>query len=349
MLFRQLFDAETSTYTYLLADEQTREAVLIDSVKEQVDRDLQIVDDLELTLVYTLETHVHADHITGASTIRDRLKTRSVVAAEGGASCGDLHVEEGDEVTFGRHRLRVLTTPGHTHGCLSFVLDDQSMVFTGDALLIRGCGRTDFQQGSSKTLYHSVHEKIFALPDATLIYPGHDYKGRTVSTVGEEKRLNPRLGGGKTEAEFVEIMSNLKLAHPKKIAIAVPANLNCGVGRKPEPEPAPSPFVAGQVVEVDPPWLNGNGEGIFVVDVRQTEEYRGELGRVPGAVSVPLAELPAKARDWERSRPIVTICHSGRRSLQAAQALSDAGFREVGSMRGGMLAWNEAGLPKLSG
>lgn len=351
MLFRQLFDPETSTYTYLLADEETREAVLIDSVKEQVDRDLQIVDELDLTLVHTVETHVHADHITGAAEIRERRGTRSVVAAEGGASCGDVHVRDGDRVRFGKHALIVRTTPGHTDGCLTFVLDDESMVFTGDTLLIRGCGRTDFQQGDAHKLYGSVHEKIFSLPDSTKIYPGHDYKGRTVSSVGEEKRHNPRLGGGKTEEQFVEIMANLKLAQPKKIDVAVPANLNCGVKAVATAEASTEgpPFVAGEVVEVDPPWVADNADGVFLVDVRQPQEFRGELGRVPGAILVPLGELSDHIKDWERGRPIVTICRSGGRSLSAAHALRDAGFREVASMRGGMLAWNEAGLQTSRG
>jgi sulfur dioxygenase len=229
MLFRQLFDAETSTYSYLLADEETRRAVLIDPVVEQVERDLRLVAELGLELVYTLETHVHADHVTGASVIRERLGTRSVVAAEGGASCGDVHVRDGDRVSFGRGSLLVRTTPGHTDGCLSFVLEDEAMVFTGDALLVRGCGRTDFQQGDPHRLWRSVHDKLFSLPPHTRVYPGHDYKGHTMSSIAEEREHNPRLGGGKTEEEFVAIMKSLRLAQPKKIHEAVPANLNCGV------------------------------------------------------------------------------------------------------------------------
>jgi sulfur dioxygenase len=238
MLFRQLYDAETSTYSYLLADEATQQAVLIDPVLEQVERDLRLVTELGLALVHTLETHVHADHVTGASVIRERLGTRSVVAAEGGASCGDVHVRDGDRVGFGRHALLVRTTPGHTDGCLSFVLEGEPpaaappMVFTGDALLIRGCGRTDFQQGDPHRLWRSVHDKLFSLPPHTRVYPGHDYKGHTVSTVAEEREHNPRLGGDKTEAEFVTIMNSLRLAQPKNIAVAVPANLNCGAARK---------------------------------------------------------------------------------------------------------------------
>ncbi len=232
MLFRQLFDAETFTYTYLLADEDTREAVLIDPVVEQIERDLRLVAELRLGLVYVLETHVHADHVTAAAEIRERLGTRSVVAAEGGPSCGDVHVRDGDRVGFGRHALVVRTTPGHTSGCLSFVLEDETMVFTGDALLIRGCGRTDFQQGDPHALWRSVHDKLFTLPPHTRVYPAHDYKGYTASTVAEEREHNPRLGGGMTEAEFVAIMNGLRLAQPKKIDVAVPANLNCGVVRK---------------------------------------------------------------------------------------------------------------------
>lgn len=355
MLFRQLYDAETSTYSYLLADEDTREAVLIDSVAEQVERDIRLVEELHLTLVHTLETHVHADHITGASEIRQRLGTRSVVAAEGGASCGDVPVRDGDRVSFGRHALVVRTTPGHTDGCLSYVLDDADgaspMVFTGDALLIRGCGRTDFQQGDPHTLFRSVHDKLLSLPPHTLIYPGHDYQGRTVTTVAEELEHNPRLGAGKTEAEFVAIMNGLQLAQPKKIDVAVPANLNCGVRALATAEAATggSPFVAGEVVEVDPAWVAANGATVFLVDVREIEEFHGELGRVVGSVLVPLSMVPERAQAWERGQPVVTICRSGGRSLHAAHALRELGFREVASMRGGMIAWNAAGLPKLTG
>ncbi len=357
MLFRQLFDCETSTYSYLLADEDSREAVLIDPVKEHVERDLLLVAQLGLTLVHTLETHVHADHITGASEIRDRLGTRSVVAAHGGASCGDVQVEDGDEIRFGRHVLRVLATPGHTEGCLSYLLDDDAMVFTGDAVLIRGCGRTDFQQGDPHRLYRSVHDKIFSLPDATLIYPGHDYRGHTVSSVGEEREHNPRLGGGKTEAQFVEIMNNLNLAQPKRINEAVPANLNCGVktaatttttATEAPPNPG-SPFVPGQVVEIDPAWVATHKDDVFVVDVRQPDEYRGELGRVAGSVLAPIGDMERIAQTWERGRPIVTICRSGGRSLRAAETLQGMGFLEVASMRGGMLAWNAAGLTTVTG
>jgi sulfur dioxygenase len=228
MLFRQLFDAESSTYTYLLADEGTREAVLIDPVREQLERDLALLADLDLVLVHVLETHVHADHVTSAALLRARTGARTVVARAGGARCADVPVEDGDVIRFGAQALTVLATPGHTSGCVTYVTADRAMAFTGDALLIRGCGRTDMQQGDARALYRSVHGKIFTLPDACAVYPGHDYAGRTSSTVGEEKACNPRLGGGRSEDEFVEIMQSLDLAYPRKIDIAVPANARCG-------------------------------------------------------------------------------------------------------------------------
>lgn len=231
MFFRQLFDRETCTYTYLLADEESGEAVLIDPVKEHVERDAQLLEELGFTLKYTLDTHVHADHITGAGALRDRLGCQSVLSARGEAPCVSVAVSHGDTLTFGRHTIEVRSTPGHTDGCVSYVTtgdDGRRMAFTGDTLLIRGCGRTDFQQGSPESLFTSVHEQLFSLPDDTRIFPGHDYKGRTSSTVKEEKRFNPRLGGGRTLAEFVDIMNNLDLPNPKKLAESLPANQNCG-------------------------------------------------------------------------------------------------------------------------
>jgi glyoxylase-like metal-dependent hydrolase (beta-lactamase superfamily II) len=228
-LFRQLFDKDTSTYTYLLADEDTREAVLIDPVLGQLDRDLELLRELDLQLVYALDTHIHADHITGLSALREATGCKIVVSARAGVNFQDVSAEDGMRLSFGGHELEVRETPGHTDGCLSFVTGDRKMAFTGDTLLIRGTGRTDFQQGSAERLYHSVTEKLFTLPDATLVYPGHDYKGRTVSTIWEEKRFNPRLGQGKSLEEFVEIMDNLDLPRPRHIDVALPANLAGGV------------------------------------------------------------------------------------------------------------------------
>ncbi|XP_030068107.1 persulfide dioxygenase ETHE1, mitochondrial [Microcaecilia unicolor] len=227
ILFRQLFEPVSATYTYLLADAESKEAVLIDPVLDTAPRDAKLVKDLSLNVLYAANTHCHADHITGTGILKKLLPgCRSVISRDSGA-CADIFIQEGDRIKFGKFSLEARATPGHTDGCLTYVLDDQSMAFTGDALLIRGCGRTDFQQGNSRTLYESVHRKIFTLPETCLLYPAHDYTGQSVTTVAEEKRLNPRLT--KTMEEFVKIMENLNLPKPHQIDIAVPANLKCGI------------------------------------------------------------------------------------------------------------------------
>ncbi|MBF5046541.1 MBL fold metallo-hydrolase [Aggregicoccus sp. 17bor-14] len=230
-IFRQLFDAESSTYTYLLGDPASGRAVLIDPVLEQVERDLQFVRELDLTLTHVFDTHVHADHITGSGVLRERTGAR-VVSGMGGAACADLQVRNGDEVRVGGLTFRVLATPGHTDDSVSYALAGR--VFTGDALLVRGNGRTDFQNGDAGQLYDSITRVLFELPDSTLLYPAHDYQGRTVTSVGEEKRHNPRLAG-KTREQFVEVMRNLHLPRPKKIDVAVPANRACGYPQSPPP------------------------------------------------------------------------------------------------------------------
>lgn len=226
MIFEQFFEPDSSTFTYLLGCEHTRQAVLIDTVECDVEKYVAALQKHDLTLVYTLETHVHADHVTAADTLRKRLGSKSVVHRDAGAMCGDLLVTDGIHVQVGSIDIEVRYTPGHTNGCVSYYVGDR--IFTGDALLIGGCGRTDFQQGNAGQLYDSIHKQIFSLPDETLIYPGHDYNGNTVSTVGQEKLENKRLGGQKSRQEFVEIMANLKLAYPKHIDVALPANQACG-------------------------------------------------------------------------------------------------------------------------
>jgi sulfur dioxygenase len=230
VIFRQLFDRETSTFTYLVADGSGGGAALVDSVRENVERDLLLVDELGLRLTHVFETHVHADHVTGAGDLRARTGAKTFGARLGGPACADEGLGEGDMVAVGGVTFRALATPGHTSSCLSYLLSpcEPGRVLTGDALLIRGCGRTDFQQGDAGTLFDSVREKLFALPDATRIYPAHDYRGMRVSTVGEEKAHNPRLRLATSKAEFVAIMSALDLPPPAKIAEAVPANLACG-------------------------------------------------------------------------------------------------------------------------
>jgi sulfur dioxygenase len=353
MLFRQLFDAATSTYTYLLADLESKEAVLIDSVIEQVERDAALIAELGLKLTHVLETHVHADHVTGAAMLKKRLGAKTVVGERSGMPFADVLAKQGDVVRFGKYGVEARETPGHTNGCLSYVTLDQKMVFTGDALLIRGTGRTDFQQGDPHALYRGVMDQIFTLPDETLVYPGHDYKGRTVSTVGEEKKFNPRLGGGKTEAEFVEIMKQLVLAKPARIDVAVPANLWGGL--------SPAEIVTGHsatvsswapltrtganVPEVEPAFAHESAGAVRVVDVREKDEFTGPLGHIHGADLVPLGTVEQQAGSWDPQQPVVLVCRSGGRSGKAALALEAKGFKRVASMRGGMMLWNEQHLP----
>lgn len=230
LLFRQLFDYQSYTYTYLLADQGTREAILIDPVLELVNRDIHLLEDHGLKLKYAVNTHCHADHITSSGELKKRLPTcKSVISKSSGAQA-DLFIEDGDAIEFGNLALQVAATPGHTNGCVTYIMHHEArpvMAFTGDALLIRGCGRTDFQEGDPRTLYNSVYQKIFSLPDDTLLYPAHDYTGQTVTTVGEEKAFNPRLT--KSLDEFIKIMKELNLPYPKAIDKALPANLLCGV------------------------------------------------------------------------------------------------------------------------
>jgi sulfur dioxygenase len=229
MIFRQLSDKESSTFTYLVADEEAGVAGLVDPVLEQVARDRKLLDELGLRLVAVLDTHVHADHVTGAGKLRELTGATTYVSAAGGAPCADVAVADGDRIAIGGIVLRALATPGHTGGCLSFVVEGVPLrVLTGDALLVRGCGRTDFQDGDAATLYRSIHEKLFTLPDDTLVYPAHDYKGFTVTTIGEEKRHNSRLGPGVSLAAFVAEMAALHLPPPAKIHEAVSANRACG-------------------------------------------------------------------------------------------------------------------------
>jgi len=232
MIFRQLFEPASSTYTYLLACDSTGVAVLIDPVAEMVERDLRVIGELGLRLAYTLETHVHADHITSGAALREATGCQVAGPAMDGLRCRDVGLQEGEVFRVGTLEIHPLFTPGHTDGHHSYLVDTGShtMVFTGDGLLIDGCGRTDFQSGDAATLYHSIHDKLFTLPDETLVYPGHDYAGRQLSTIGQEKARNPRLGGGKTEAEFVAIMAGLNLAYPQKIDVALPGNQRCGDG-----------------------------------------------------------------------------------------------------------------------
>ncbi|RMF23701.1 MAG: MBL fold metallo-hydrolase [Cyanobacteria bacterium J083] len=228
MLFRQLYDRESSTYTYLIADDLTsKEAILVDPVLEQVERDLKLVQELSLTLRYCLETHIHADHITGTGKLRDLTGCWGIVPVQAEAECANRYIKDGEILQLGDEvSLKAIATPGHTDSHMAYLVN-QTRVLTGDALFIRGCGRTDFQSGDPGILYDSVTKKLFTLPDETLVYPGHDYRGHTVSTIGEEKRWNPRFVG-RDRSSFIEFMNNLHLPNPKKMMEAVPANEQCG-------------------------------------------------------------------------------------------------------------------------
>ncbi len=354
MIFRQLFDPQSSTYSYLLADERTSEAVLIDPVFEQARRDRAMIKELGLTLLFTLDTHVHADHVTGAWLLKQRLGSRIALSAASGAAGADLALAHGERVNFGARYLEARETPGHTNGCMTYVLDDESMAFTGDALLIRGCGRTDFQQGNARTLYRSVHSQIFTLPPSCLLYPGHDYRGLTVTSVEEERRFNPRLGSGVGEADFTGYMNNLGLPHPKQIDVAVPANLQCGQmagaqEQAADPAWASLTFKFSGIWEIHPLALEEISTQVQIVDVREASEYNGPIGHIKGALLMPLGELAARANELARERPVVAVCRSGARSAQACVILQRLGFGDVANLAGGMLRWRAEGFAVAGG
>ena len=349
MIFRQLFDPQSSTYTYLLADERSRQAIIVDTVFEQSKRDAALIEELGLKLLWTLETHVHADHVTGAWLLRERLGSRIALSGAAGAEGADRLLAHGDRVEFGKRYVEVRATPGHTSGCVVYVVDDHQAALTGDTLLIRGCGRTDFQQGSAETLYRSVHEQIFTLPESCLLYPGHDYRGLTVTSVEEEKLFNPRLGGQILREDFVGYMDNLGLAHPKQMDIAVPANMRCGrpqqTAAMAAPDWAPLTYTFAGILEVQPQWLEEHLRDVQIVDVREKNEFNGALGHVPGAMLMPLGSLTQHAGELAKDKPIVTVCRSGARSAQATVLLGKAGFTQVANLSGGMLRWRAQRLP----
>jgi glyoxylase-like metal-dependent hydrolase (beta-lactamase superfamily II)/rhodanese-related sulfurtransferase len=359
LVFRQLFDPQSSTYTYLLGDPASGEALLIDPVFEHARRDLALLGELGLRPVATLDTHVHADHVTGAWLVKADSGSLIMLSEASQAQGADRWLKHGDRVAFGSRHVEVRATPGHTDGCLTYVLDDHRMAFTGDSLLIRGCGRTDFQQGDPGRLYHSVQAQILSLPPGCLLYPAHDYRGLTVTSVAEEKRFNPRLGGDVDEADFTGYMNNLGLPHPRLMDIAVPANLRCGrpdQAASPPTGPSWAPLTCtfSGIWEIQPSALDeclasGQAEAIQVVDVREPVEFAGDLGHIPGARLVPLAALASRSGELDPGRPVVTVCRSGARSAQALVLLQKSGFAQVANMAGGMLRWRGEGLPVEQG
>ena len=359
LVFRQLFDPASSTYTYLLGDRASGEALIIDPVFEHERRDSALLRELGLHLVATLDTHVHADHVTGAWLLKQRCGSAIALSAASAAANADRLLKHGDRIAFGARHLEVRATPGHTDGCLTYVLDDHGMAFTGDCLLVRGCGRTDFQQGSPARLYRSVHEQILSLPPDCLLYPGHDYRGISVTSVAEETRFNPRLGGDIDAVDFAGYMDNLGLPHPKLMDIAVPANLRCGrpdaTGPRPaDPDWAPLSCNFGGVWEIQPAALEERIAGrragqIQVIDVREPPEFSDALGHIPGARLLPLSQLAARLDEIDRARPVVAVCRSGARSAQATVLLRKAGLEQVANLAGGMLRWRAESLPVAAG
>lgn len=340
VIFCQLFEAESSTYTYIIGDTKTREVALIDPVLETVDRDLQLIKELDVNLVYILDTHIHADHITGAGEIRKVTEAKTAVSRHAQVDCADILLKDGQELWLGNKKISVMETPGHTASCVSFYFEN--MIFTGDALLIRGTGRTDFQQGSSDHLYESI-QKLFKLPAETLVYPAHDYRGHTASTIELEKKYNVRVGANRSKQDFLTIMSELKLAHPKKIHEALPANLKCGLINKSQ---VLTPQMVDGIPESSPQEVYNHREKLLLIDVRRPDEFVGELGHINGSRLITQGpDLTKFLESGNRQQEIVFICRSGNRSSQAVTESIKLGYQRTINMSGGMIQWNEMKLP----
>ncbi|HCU91040.1 MAG TPA: MBL fold metallo-hydrolase [Gammaproteobacteria bacterium] len=354
LIFRQLFDKNSFTYTYLLGDSKSREAVIIDTVYEQSTRDCSLIDELGLQLIHVVDTHCHADHVTGAWLMKHHLDAKINISRHAGVEGADNGLVDGDHIKFGSRYLQVRETPGHTSGCVTYVLDDETMAFTGDALLVRGCGRTDFQQGSPSMLYQSIKTKILTLPNSTKIYPAHDYDGVTVTSVAEEKEFNPRVGGQSSQKDFVLYMNSLGLPHPGKIDVALPANLNCGRpknGRITDELPMWGPLkktFAG-VWEIDAEWVLENLSEVLLLDVREHDEFEGSLGHIVNAKQIALGSLANRVGEIDTQTPVVTVCRSGARSAQAIFLLQQAGVTKAANLSGGMLRWRDRGYPVVGG
>jgi sulfur dioxygenase len=342
MIFRQLFDSVSGTYTYLIASRYGAEALIIDPVLEKVDRYLQLVRELDLKLVKAVDTHLHADHVTGLGALRDRTHCVTVMGEQTHADVVSMRVTEGDRVEIEGLSLDALYTPGHTDDSYSFLMGDR--VFTGDTLLIRGTGRTDFQNGSARAQYDSIFGKLLKLPEDTLVYPAHDYKGDTVSTIGEEKLFNPRLKV-KSVDEYIDLMNNLKLPNPKMMDVAVPANMQVGlhqdeIARKGWAVPA-----AEAVALCGRP-------NVAIVDLREKSE-RDKHGSIPGALHAPYPDLEENIGPGgmlhelaaATGKRILFYCAFGERSAMAVQAAQGAGLKTSCHIQGGIDAWKKAGGP----
>jgi sulfur dioxygenase len=345
MIFRQLFDSVSSTYSYLLASRRGGEALIIDPVLEKVDHYLRLVRELDLRLVKAVDTHLHADHITGLGALRDRTRCITVMGEQTKADVVSMRLAEGDKLTIEGVALDVLYTPGHTDDSYSFVMQDR--VFTGDTLLIRGTGRTDFQNGDSRMQYESLFGKLLRLPEETLVFPAHDYKGEMVSTIGEEKRFNPRLQV-KSADEYAELMKNLNLPNPKMMDVAVPANLHVGLHQD-EISKRGWALTAAAAAE-----LIGRPDVAFI-DLRERSE-REKHGTIPGSMHAPYPDLQENIAPGglvqelaaATGKRIVFYCAFGERSAMAVQAAQDVGIGSACHIQGGIAAWKKIGAPVAS-
>lgn len=337
MIFRQLFDPVSSTYTYLLASRHGGEALLIDPVFERVDRYLQLLSELDLRLIKAVDTHTHADHVTGLGSLRDVTRCVTVMGENSKVDVVSMRVREGDRIGIEGIGLDVLETPGHTDDSYSFLLNDR--VFTGDALLIRGTGRTDFQNGDPHAAYDTLFNKLLKLPEDTLVYPAHDYKGDTVSTIGEEKAHNPRLQV-RSAQEYVDIMNALHLPNPKMMDVAIPANL--AIGYK-----ADDPTVREGTLDIGEARRRFGRSDVTFVDLREPCERRRD-GVIPRSVHVPYVDLesamlPDGALSRLAGRHLILYCAFGERSALALRTLREAGMADVFHLGGGIAAWRQEG------
>jgi sulfur dioxygenase len=344
MIFRQLFDSVSGTYTYLIASRHGGEALIIDPVLERVDRYIQLVKELDLKLIKAVDTHMHADHITGLGALRDRTHCVTVMGEMSKVDVVSMRLAEGDKLTIEGVALDVLYTPGHTDDSYSFLMQDR--VFTGDTLLIRGTGRTDFQNGDARAQYDSIFNKLLRLPDETMVFPAHDYKGETVSTIGEEKAFNPRLQV-KSVDEYVDLMSKLNLPNPKMMDVAVPANMRVGLAQE---EIARRGWALNACEALA---LVGRPD-VTLIDLRERTE-REKHGTIPGSLHAPYPDLAANVRPGgmlhelaaATGRRIVFYCAFGERSAMAVQAAQDAGLTSACHIQGGIDAWKKANGPLL--
>ena len=337
LAIRQLFDRESCTYTYLIYDADSLEGAIIDPVIGLFERDMNIIEELGIELLYTLETHAHADHITGSGKIRQNTGAKIVYGEKTGVAAIDILIEDGQSLPLGRYEINAISTPGHTSGCTSYYIE--GYLFCGDTLLIRGCGRTDFQDGNPEVLYDSIFQRLFALGDDTVVYPAHDYIGRTSSTIGEEKKWNPRLGGNRSKQAFVDLMNNLNLDMPKHIHEAVPANINVGINFDPN-RYLLSDYSMNDLHQV---WLNPPANSL-ILDNRTVEEYA--KSHVPGSRNIPMGTEAEHIDELSAYDHIYIYCRSGRRAQTTTTNLNFKGFDQITCVsHSGMPDWEKAGYP----